>query len=143
MSDNPLFQLVCVIKIYTSPSNAQSQLNSRILIFCIYHFWNSSPFLCLGWPPLLVSSVSNLHPDMKGQKWSFIQAFLLSWAMEREVHFKQTLLRCLASAHSGWTIQGLPWPKVACISHVQDTRFLDFCKGAVLGGPCISSGELP
>ena len=76
----------------TLASNVQSQLNSRILIFCICHFWNSSPFLCLGWPPLLVSSVSNLHPDMKGQKWSFFQASLLSCAMEREVHFKQTLL---------------------------------------------------
>lgn len=53
--------------------------------------------------------------------------------MEREVHFKQTLLRCLASAHRGWTIQGLPWPKVACaflMSKTQGTWIL--CKGAVL-----------
>ena len=63
VSDNPLFQLVRVIKICTSPSNAQSQLNFRILIFFTWHFWNSSPFLCLGWPPLLVSVFSVKSPS--------------------------------------------------------------------------------
>ena len=47
VSDNPLFQVVIVLKVYNCPSNAQPQFNFRILIFCTCHFWGSFPFFSL------------------------------------------------------------------------------------------------
>ena len=47
VSDNPLFWLVLVLKVYSCPSNAESQLNCRILICCTCHFWVSSLFFSL------------------------------------------------------------------------------------------------
>ena len=109
MLDNPLFWLVLVLKVYRCPSNAQSQLNCRILICCTCHLWGDSPFFffffCLGWPPLLasLSSVSDFHLDMTGWKWSLIWAHLLSRAVEREGHCKQMLLVCVGRSHSWYT----------------------------------------
>ena len=50
-------------------------------------------FLCLGWPPLFASfsSVSDLHPDMKGWNWPLIQAHLELW--RRKVKVSVTKLR--------------------------------------------------
>ena len=47
MSDDPLLWLVLVLKVYSCPSNAHSQLNSRILICCTCHLRGSSPFFSL------------------------------------------------------------------------------------------------
>ena len=54
LSDSPLFQLILALEVYSCPSNAQSQLNCRVLICCTCYFWGSFPFF-----PLLhlVSSV--------------------------------------------------------------------------------------
>ena len=46
-SDDPLFWLVLVLKVCSCPSNAQSQLNSRILICCTCHLRGCSPFFPL------------------------------------------------------------------------------------------------
>lgn len=50
MSDIPLFWLVFVLKVYSCPSNAQFQVNHRILICCTCHFGS---FPLKKWSPLL------------------------------------------------------------------------------------------
>ena len=72
------FQIVPCFSLYSSqglwfPSNVASA-NYRVLICCICHFQSGfllfvfSGFLCLQ-----VSSVSNFHPDTRGQRWSLVQ----------------------------------------------------------------------
>ena len=83
--------------------------NYRILIGCTCHFQGGS--LCFSFFCLLVSSVSNFHPDTRGQWWTFFQAHLFSPAVGREEHFKQITLAC---ARSVLATLGLP-SLTACV----------------------------
>ena len=97
-----------------APSNVSSA-KYRVLICCTYHFQSHSlffvyfSFLCLQ-----VSSISNFYPDTREQRWSFIQAHLLSCASRRDEHCKQISLVCVASAHSVWATLGLH-PLIMCV----------------------------
>ena len=80
--------------------------NDRILIYCSCHFQGGSlffSFFCL-----LVSSVSNFHPDTRGRWWTLFQAHLFSHAVGREEHCKPISLACVGSARSVSTPLGLP-----------------------------------
>ena len=61
--------------------------NYRVLIYCTCHFQGGS--LCFSFFCLLVSSVSNFHPDTRGWWWTLFQAHLFSRAVGREEHCKQ------------------------------------------------------
>ena len=90
------------------PSYAASA-NYRVLICCTCHFQSCSLFFVyFGFLCLQISSVSNFHPDTRGQRWSFIQAHLFNCAAGREEHWKQISLVCVGSAHSVWATLGLP-----------------------------------
>ena len=65
------------------------------------------PVLCLFWLLLQVSSVSNFHPDTRGQGWSLTEAHMFSCAVGRERHCKQISLACVGSARSAWPTLGL------------------------------------
>ena len=94
MSDSPLFQLVLVLKVYRCPSNVSS-VNFRTLICCTCYFQSSSPFFVyFGFLCLLVSSVSNFHPDTRGQRWSLIWTHLSSCIVGREGLCTQISLMC-------------------------------------------------
>ena len=89
------------------PSNVVS-VNYRVLICCTCHFQSCSLFFVyFGFLCLQVSSVSNFHPDTKGQRWSFIQAHLFNCAAGREEHCIQLSLAYVGSAHSVWVTLGL------------------------------------
>ena len=45
--------------------------NFRILIYCTCHFQDSS--LCFSFSCLLISSLSNFHPDTRGQWWTLFR----------------------------------------------------------------------
>ena len=85
------------------PSNVASA-NYRVLICCTCHF-QSLFFVYFGFLCLQVSSVSNFHPDTRGQRWSFIQAHLFNCAVGRDEHCKQ--ISCVWSACSIWITLGL------------------------------------
>ena len=108
------FQIVPCSSLYffsrsIGPFQCLVNLNYRILICCSCHFQSSSlffvyfVFLCLQ-----VSSMSNFHPDTRGQKWSFIYAHLFSCVLRLEEPCKQISLVCVGSAHNVWTTLGLP-----------------------------------
>ena len=64
-------------------------LNYRVLICFTCHFQSGSLFFVyFGFLCLQVSSVSNFHPDTRGQKWSLISAHLFSCVVGREGHYK-------------------------------------------------------
>ena len=69
--------------------------NDRVLIYCTCHFQGSS--LCFSFFCLLVSSVSDFHPDTRGQWWTLFQAHLFSRAVGREGRCKQITLACARS----------------------------------------------
>ena len=78
--------------------------NDRILIYYTCHFQGGS--LCFSFFYLLVSSVSDFHPDTRGAVVdSFFQAHLFSCAVGREGCCKQITL---ASARSVPAMLGLP-----------------------------------
>ena len=74
--------------------------NYRVLICCICHFQSSSLFIYFGFLCLQASSVSNFHPDTRGQRWLLIQAYLFNCAAGREEHCKKISLACVGSACS-------------------------------------------
>ena len=118
--------------------------NDRVLIHCTCHFQGCFSFFCL-----LVSSVSEFCPDIKGAVvdtflFLFFQAHLFSRTVGREGCCKQITLVC---AHSASTTLGLPaltvgvaslptllrlqvaplgtthgWPWAACTSKDQATQ---------------------
>ena len=97
-----------------APSNVVSA-NYRVLICCTCHFQSGSIFFVyFGFLHLQFSSVSNFHPDTRGQRWSLIQAHLFSCAVGREEHYKEISLVCVGSARSVWTTLGLP-PLMVCV----------------------------
>ena len=72
-----------------------SGTNYRVLIYCTCHFQGGS--LCFTFC-LLVSSVSDFHPDTRGVVVdSFFQAHLFSHAVGREGCSKQITLECARS----------------------------------------------
>ena len=74
-------------------------LTTGILICCTCHFQRGS--LCVfGFFCLQVSSVSNFHPDTRGQRWILVWAHLFSRAVGKEEHCKQIALVCAGSACS-------------------------------------------
>ena len=89
-----------------APSNVVSA-KYRVLICCTCHLQSGSLFFVyFGLLCLQVSSVSNFHPDTRGKRWLFIQAW--------EEHCKQISLACVGSARSVWATLGLP-PLTACV----------------------------
>ena len=59
-------------------------VNYRVLICCAFPFQSISLFFVyFGFLYLQVSSVSNFHPDTRGRRWSFTQAYLLSCVVRR------------------------------------------------------------
>ena len=69
--------------------------NDRILIYCTCHFQGGS--LCFSFC-LLVSSVSDFHPNTRGAVVdTFFQAHLFSRAVGRERCFKQITVACARS----------------------------------------------
>ena len=62
--------------------------------------------------------MSYFCPDIRGWRWTLIQAHLFNCAMEREWHCKQIPLASMGSACSRWTTVGLPQFKMACPSWV-------------------------
>ena len=69
--------------------------NYRVLIYCTCHFQGGS--LCFTFFCLLVSSVSDFHPDTRGRWWTLFQAHLFSCAVGREEHCRQITLACAGS----------------------------------------------
>ena len=112
--------------------------NYRVLIYCTCHFRGGS--LCFSFFCLLVSSVSNFHPDTRRRRWILFQAHLFNCTVGREGRCKQITLVCAlnVSATLGLsplmarvpsrptllrlqvgllgTVRGWPW--AACISRV-------------------------
>ena len=88
-------------------------------------------FVYFGFLCLQVSSVSNFHSDIMGQRWSLIQAHLFSCVVGREKHCKQISLACVESARSVWTTLGLPQLKAACASWVYSAQAPGFPAGAL------------
>ena len=69
--------------------------NYRVLIYCTCHFQGGS--LCFSVFCLLVSSVSNFHPDTRGQWWTLFQAHLFSPApvlLPEKSHGRRSLVGC-------------------------------------------------
>ena len=137
--------LACTfLKIYSSPSNAQSQFNCRILICCICHFWGGSLFFFhLGWPHLFasLSSVSDLCPDMREPKWHLlgIACSVVLWTGRNTAskpHWR------VGSVCRGWTTQGLPRPLWHAPSRSKPLRLPGAQRATVPGGLCVSSREL-
>ena len=67
--------------------------NYRVLIYCTCHS-KAVHSICFSFFCLLVSSVSNFHPDTRGWWWTLFQACLFSRAVGREEHCKQITLVC-------------------------------------------------
>ena len=84
-----------LVPVYTSSQDLQApsnvvNANYRVLICCTCHFQSGSLFFVyFGFLCLQVASVSDFHPDTRGQRWSLIQAHLFSCAVGREEHCKQ------------------------------------------------------
>ena len=98
-------------------------INFRFLICCICHFQSGSPFFAyLAFLCLQVFSVSNFFPDTREQTWPLTYAHLFSCVVGREGHYRQILVACVGSAHSGWTTLGLPQPKAAWTSQVHTAQ---------------------
>ena len=76
--------------------------NYRVLIYCTCHFQGGS--LCFSFFCLLVSSVSNFHPDTRRRWCTLFQAHLFNHAVGREGRCKQITLAC---AHSVLVTLGL------------------------------------
>ena len=70
--------------------------------------------VCFGFFCLLVSSVSNFHPDTRGRWWTLFQALWFSRAVWREEHCKQITLACVGSVCSVSATLGLP-PFMVCV----------------------------
>ena len=83
-----------------APSHVVST-NYRVLIYCTCHFQGGS--LCYSFFHLLVSSVSDFHPDTREQWWTLFQAHLCP----SQVGAAQ-VTRCLASGVAA--IYCLPCP---------------------------------
>ena len=120
-----------------APSHVVST-NDRVLIYCTCHFQGSS--LCFSIFCLLVSSVSDFHPDTRGRWWTLFLGSLVQSRCEEggtlQTNNTGVCLQCLS--HTGpappmvlvpslptllrlqvappGTIQGRPW--VACTSQV-------------------------
>ena len=143
VSDNPLFQVVIVLKVYNCPSNAQPQFNFRILIFCTCHFWGSSPFFSLL---KLVSSscksprflISALTQGGKSGHLFRVTCSVVLWKHHLFLLQRNTTGICVEcsqwmshrgvdTAHGGMHFLGL--------SH-SGSQVL--CEGTVPGGSCIS-----
>ena len=86
--------------------------NDRVLIYCICHFQGG--FLCFSFFCLLISSVSNFHPDTRGRWWTLFKVHLFSRAVGREEHCKQITLACVGSVCSVAATLGLP-PLTVCV----------------------------
>ena len=100
------------------PLQCTVSINCRGLICCTCHFQSDSlSFVYFGFLCLQVSSVSNFHPDRRGQRWSFIQAHLFSCVFGREGLSKQISLACVGSVCSVWTTLGLPQLTARVLSH--------------------------
>ena len=93
-------------------------LPTGILICCTDHLW--SGYLCLFGFCLLVSSVSDLHPDTGGWRWSLVQVHLFSHAKGREGRCRQISPACVGSTGSILATLGLPslmdvcYPRLHC-----------------------------
>ena len=72
--------------------------NYRVLIYCICHFQGGS--LCFSFFCLLVSSVSNFHPDTRGRWWTLFQAHLFSCAVGQGQGQGYVCSQCLG--HTGF-----------------------------------------
>jgi len=121
-----------------SPLQCIVNVNYRILICFTCHFQSGSLlFVYFGFLCLQVSSVSNFHPDTRGQKWWLISACLFSCVVGEEGTL-QISLSCVESACSVWTTLVLPQPKAACFPglHCSGSRVL--CEGTVPSGSCVS-----
>ena len=105
------------------PLQCTVSINCRVLICCTCHFQSDSlSFVYFGFLCLQVSSVSNFHPDSRGQRWSFIQAHLFSCVLGREGLSKQISLAFVGSVCSVWTTLGLPQSKTACASWIYNAQ---------------------
>ena len=86
-----------------APSHVVST-NNRVLIYCTCHFQGGS--FCFSFFCLLVSSVSDFHPDTKRAVVdTFFQAHLFSHTVGKEGHYQKITLAC---AHSASATLGLP-----------------------------------
>ena len=114
-----------------APSNVVNA-NYRVLICCTCHFQSGSLFFVyFGFLCLQVSSVSNFHPDTRGQRWSLIQAHLFSCAVGREEHCKQ-IYWCVGGVLA---VPGPHWVSVAhgmCASPVYTAQAPDCSAGSCL-----------
>jgi len=131
-SDDPLFWLVLVLKVYSCPSNAQSQLNSRILICCTCHLRGCSLFfpllrLASSAYKSLLCLIPNLTWGGKGSHLFGLTCSVVLWRGRDTVNKHQRYVGC---AHSKWTTAGLPQQKAACTSQIHSLRL-----PSVLWGP--------
>ena len=106
--------------------------NYRVLICCICHFQGGS--LCFSFFCLLVSSVSNFHPDTRGRWWTLFQAHLFSRAVGREGLCKPITLACAGSVQ---VTLGLPPLTVSVLSLSTLFRLQVALPGTVSGWPWV------
>ena len=115
-------------------------VNYRVLICCAFPFQSISLFFVyFGFLYLQVSSVSNFHPDTRGRRWSFTQAYLLSCVVRRGRNTAKKYHWCV------WGVLAVYGPHWVCPSsqcmcfsglHCSGSRLL--CRGTVQSRPCIS-----
>ena len=91
------FQIVPCSSLYffsrsTGPFQCLINVNYRVLICCACHLQSGFPFLQFDFLCLQVSSESNFNHDIRGRRWSLIQAHLFSCVVGREQHCKQISL---------------------------------------------------
>ena len=106
VSDSSLFQLILLFEVYM-PLPMQSVQTTGFQSVALVTS-EVVPSVYFGFFCLQISSVSNCHPDTRGQRWSLIQAHLFNCAVGREEHCKQISLVCVGSACSVWATLGLP-----------------------------------
>ena len=104
--------------------------NFRVLNYCTCHFQGGS--LCFSFFCLLVSSVSDFHPDTSRRWWTLFYAHLFSHAVEREGCCKQITLVCARSVSD---TLGLPLLMARVPSLPTLLRLQVFPPGTVRGQP--------
>ena len=113
------------------PLQHLDNVNYRVLISCTCHFQSSSVFFVyFGFLYLQVSSLSNFHPDTRGQKVVTNLACSAVLCGGKDTANKYCW-RVLGSACTVWTTLGLPQLKVACASWVYTAQAPGCSAGAL------------
>ena len=119
----------CISQDLQAPSYVAST-NYRVLIYCTCHFKGGS--LCFSFFCLVVSSVSDFHPDTRRVVVdTFFKAHLFSRAVGREGSCKQIILAC---ARSVPVTLGLP-PLTAHVPSLSAQLRVQFAPPGTVRGP--------